>query len=93
MRLWSRQSLDQTTVFPSQKNEPNVWEHSFPSQPWLPQLLPKATPFPRPILLLRKPNFAAVNEEGGQEGADLAIMGHLGTGSEGVQPDGREPAE
>lgn len=35
----------------------------------------------------------AVNEEGGQEGAELAVMGHLGLGREGVKPDGREPVE
>lgn len=35
----------------------------------------------------------AVNEEGGQEGQELAVVGHLGMGAEGVKPDGREPAE
>lgn len=35
----------------------------------------------------------AVNEEGRQEGAELAVLGHLGMGWEGAKPDGSGPTE
>lgn len=37
-----------------------------------------------PSFLIRKPNLAADNEEGGQEQADLAVTGHLEMGVTGA---------
>lgn len=49
--------------------------------------------FQGPSFLIEKANFAAVNEEGGCEGADLGVAGHLEMGGDRVKPEGHELAE